>query len=171
MRGTTGNAFFATTTRSRQSPLSGSKGLAEESCSDDFGYLRRAAQRSVHAFREGVAIGVSVAMLHVPELRYRHCHGDAGQERKRKLHPVMGVKLQFREEVGAGNAQKCSCAESQHFSADSADGAGERPLPVSLPRQFGMGWSWAEQLLGSRQQRSGARHGNRRGDCSRGYSG
>ena len=54
--------------------------------------------------------GVGLSPM-VSELRHSHGHAQARQQGKRELDAVMGMKLQFRQQVSAGDAQECAGAE------------------------------------------------------------
>jgi len=43
-------------------------------------------------------------------------HGNTGQQGDRQLQAVMGMELEFRQQIGTGNAKKCPGGERQRAS-------------------------------------------------------
>jgi len=54
-----------------------------------------------------------------------HGHGQSRQQGDRQLEAVMGMELQLRQQVAAGNAQECSRAERQRTAEEDAVGIGK----------------------------------------------
>ena len=54
-----------------------------------------------------------------------HGHGQSRQQGDRQLEAVVEMKLQFRQEVSAGDAKKCSRAECQRTAEQNSVGIGK----------------------------------------------